>query len=41
MLSAKPVRPEPRPEVMAIDAYVPGKSAVDGLKFAGSVVGAA
>ena len=31
MLSAKPVRPEPRAEVMTIDAYVPGKSAVAGL----------
>jgi histidinol-phosphate aminotransferase len=31
MLSSKPVRPEPRAEVMAIDAYVPGKSAVAGL----------
>ena len=31
MLSTKPVRPDPRPEVMAIDAYVPGKSAVAGL----------
>ena len=27
MSSFKPVRPEPRAEVMAIDAYVPGKSA--------------
>ena len=31
MSSSKPVRPEPRAEVMAIDAYVPGKSAVAGL----------
>ena len=31
MSSLKPVRPEPRAEVMAIDAYVPGKSAVAGL----------
>jgi histidinol-phosphate aminotransferase len=31
MLSTKPVWPEPRAEVMAIDAYVPGKSAVAGL----------
>ena len=31
MLSAKSVRPEPRAEVMTIDAYVPGKSAVAGL----------
>ncbi len=31
MSSFKPVRPEPRAEVMAIDAYVPGKSAVAGL----------
>ena len=31
MLVSKPVRPEPRAEVMAIEAYVPGKSAVAGL----------
>lgn len=31
MSSCKPVRPEPRAEVMAIDAYAPGKSAVAGL----------
>jgi histidinol-phosphate aminotransferase len=31
MSSFKPVRPEPRAEVMAIDAYVPGKSGVAGL----------
>jgi histidinol-phosphate aminotransferase len=31
MSSCKPARPEPRAEVMAIDAYVPGKSAVAGL----------
>ena len=31
MSSSKPVRPEPRAEVMAIDAYVPGKSAFAGV----------
>ena len=31
MSSTESVRPEPRAEVMAIDAYVPGKSGVAGL----------
>jgi histidinol-phosphate aminotransferase len=31
MFASKPLRPLPRPEVMAIKAYVPGKSGVPGL----------
>ncbi len=32
MLASKSLRPQPRAEVMAIDAYVPGKSGVAGLR---------
>ena len=32
MSSIASLRPEPRPEVMAIDAYVPGKSRVRGRR---------
>ena len=31
MAASKPLRPQPRAEIMAIDAYVPGKSGVAGL----------
>ena len=30
-MSHPPARPPPRPEILAIDAYVPGKSGVDGV----------
>src|SRR5437667_3628744 len=32
MTSIAPVRPQPRPEIMAIDAYVPGRSRVAGAE---------
>src|ERR1700733_13117260 len=31
MTSTSPVRPQPRPEILAIDPYVPGKSRVPGV----------
>ena len=31
MTAMSPIRPEPRPEILAIDAYVPGKSRVAGV----------